>query len=291
MKAIITNIGRRTIAMVLCLLLCPFDLLVAQVNAPAPGQPAGEIMDLTGGTMRNSTPAQAKEQVLSNDFLVTNQTGRMRVALKDGSTVNLGSDTALKVLRHDARSRQTTLQLVNGRVRSRVQHNKSAVHFEVTTPHGTVSAVGTDFYVDVANPRTLVIVYSGIVLVKPLHSGGAVDAAAGQSVEVTSSGISPLRLTPEDIEHSSLAQTALPGDPELHAAASAEEQERTGAEPIPAITTATLTKPPRSRSHTKLILGLLIGGAAAGVAAGLASSSGNNTPEQPTAARQPIPAR
>ena len=184
---------QRSLAALLVLLLSPAPLLCQQVA----NQQAGDVANIDPAATRNGGTTRLKDLVYWNDHLKTDMRGRLRVALRDGSSLSLGSDSELVVVQHDPTSQQTSLQLLLGRIREKVvKLTQPNSKFETNTPHASLGVIGTDFYVEVTPNATKVIVYSGIVRVTPLNvaaaaAGGAqsVNVSAGQSVTVTSNGI------------------------------------------------------------------------------------------------------
>ena len=93
----------------------------AQAPASA-GEHAGKIANLIPAVnlIRAGQPAPAASQmpVQWEDTLATGHLARARVQLDDGSVLNVGSDSSLRVTKHDAAAQQTELELQYGRVRS-----------------------------------------------------------------------------------------------------------------------------------------------------------------------------
>ncbi|MGH9556447.1 MAG: FecR family protein [Terriglobales bacterium] len=195
--------------------------------APPQGQKAGEVGALRPEATRNEQVLKVKDEVQWNDFLKTLQTGRLRAQLLDGSLLSMGSNSQMRVLQHDAASQQTELELSYGRLRNRVvKLTKPGAKYEVKTPHAVIGVIGTDFYVFVDEFRTVVIVYSGkvvvkqrrkddrdpkmLVVVEPGHELGA-----GQMLEVRAPGTTappPLaepESTPPGVQEDSIEQTAI----------------------------------------------------------------------------------
>src|SRR6266403_1424185 len=178
-------------AALVCLLTCalaiPFDALALP---DATGQRAGEVsrvipaVSLVRGA--KSMNAGAKTPVDWQDVLNTQANGRARVSLDDGSVLNVGSDSSVKVVKHDAGAQQTDLEVTVGKIRSQAQKiAQPNEKFEVHTPAGVAGVVGTDFYVGFDNSTATmnVIVFEGIVQVCNL-AGVCVVVQAGQMTNV-----------------------------------------------------------------------------------------------------------
>jgi hypothetical protein len=179
-------------AAVVCLLTCalaiPFDTFALP---DATGQRAGEVsrvipaVSLTRGA--KSMTASAKTPVDWQDVLSTQANGRARVSLDDGSVLNVGSDSSVKVVKHDAGAQQTDLEVTVGKIRSQAQKiSQPNGKFEVHTPSGGAGVVGTDFYVAYENNIMTVVVFDGVVQVCNL-AGVCVAVKAGQLTTVRNS--------------------------------------------------------------------------------------------------------
>jgi ferric-dicitrate binding protein FerR (iron transport regulator) len=208
---------QRALAALLVFLLSPAPLLCQQTA----NQQAGDVANIDPAATRNGATTRLKDSVYWNDHLKTDTRGRLRVALRDGSSLSLGSDSELVVVQHDATSQQTSLQLLLGRIREKVvKLTQPNSKFETNTPHASLGVIGTDFYVEVTPNATKVIVYSGVVRVTPLNvaadaaSGGAqsVNVGAGQSVTVTSNGIlGTVETVSQAVIQTSIANTVVTG--------------------------------------------------------------------------------
>lgn len=160
---------RKLLCAVLCLAVSPLPALCAPQAAAPAEQRAGEIGALRPAATRNDAETHVKDDLHWNDLLKTDAAGRLRANLADGSLLSLGSSSQLRVVQHDAATQQTSLELNYGRLRSRVvKLTQPGAKFEVRTPHAVCGVIGTDFYIFVDADRTLVIVYSGRVVVKRL---------------------------------------------------------------------------------------------------------------------------
>jgi hypothetical protein len=204
------------------------SLLVSPLPAFCGSQHAGQINALIPSATRNEKPTQVKEGLDWNDLLKTQQNGRVRAGLVDGSILSVGSNSELRVVQHDAASQQTSLEMNFGRLRSRVvKITQPNGKFEVKTPNAVIGVVGTDFYVEFSDNKTTVICYSGQVMVTPqgsAHSSqqdssqpsgpaATVAVLAGQMVEVTSEippGGYMARPTSADLQQASIETTNIP---------------------------------------------------------------------------------
>ncbi|MGA2810099.1 MAG: FecR family protein [Candidatus Acidiferrum sp.] len=150
------------------------------------GQRAGEVSRVIpavniarGG---KTLTASAKSVVDWQDQINTLANARARVGLDDGSVLNVGSDSSMRVIKHDAAAQQTELELTYGKLRTQAQKiSKPDGKFEVRTPAGVAGVVGTDFYVafDSTNNVMNVVVFDGLVRVCNL-AGACVIVKAGQ---------------------------------------------------------------------------------------------------------------
>ena len=98
------------------------------------------------------------------DVVRTGEGGRARVALDDGSVLNVGSSSNLMVTQHNSAAQQTQIELTYGRVRSQVvKQAKPNAKFEIHTSVGVAGVVGTDFFLFFMNGLFQIIVYEGHV--------------------------------------------------------------------------------------------------------------------------------
>jgi hypothetical protein len=196
-------------ALVLCLMLSPLPVLAQQAaNTPQ----AGQITTLIPHATRNFEVANAKQDIRWNDLMQTARSGRMRMSLRDGSILSMGSESQMRIVQHDALAQQTQLQLNYGRLRSRVVSlTKPNSRFEVQTPVAIASVVGTDFYVAATETTTTVMCYSGTVVVKLPNSAQRVTLNAGQMVEVQRGSLGTVQSTPAAVQQDSIDQTTTEG--------------------------------------------------------------------------------
>src|SRR3984885_8675917 len=143
--------------------------IVVPPDVPAQvAQRAGEIsraipeVAIARGTAQ--LPAPVKALVDWGDAVHTGDGGRARVALDDGSVLNVGSSATLTVTQHNAAAQQTQIDLTYGRVRSQVvKQSKPNAKFEIHTAVGVAGVVGTDFFLGFMNGLFQIVVYEGHV--------------------------------------------------------------------------------------------------------------------------------
>jgi hypothetical protein len=148
------------------------------------GQRAGEVSRVIPAVNIARGPktisASAKSVVLWQDQINTLANARARVGLDDGSVLNVGADSSMRVVKHDAAAQQTELEITYGKLRTQAQKiSKPDGKFEVRTPAGVAGVVGTDFYAAYENNVMNVIVFEGLVRVCNL-AGACVVVKAGQ---------------------------------------------------------------------------------------------------------------
>lgn len=157
-----------TLAILLSLMISiPADICA---SPQAAGQRAGEVSRLIPAVSiargSKTINASAKSVVEWQDLLNTKADARARIALDDGSVLNVGSDSSIKVLKHDSGAQQTELELAYGKLRTQAQKiAKPDGKFEVRTAAGVAGVVGTDFYVGYENNIMNVIAFEGVVRV------------------------------------------------------------------------------------------------------------------------------
>ncbi|MBI3404919.1 MAG: FecR domain-containing protein [Acidobacteria bacterium] len=138
------------------------------------------------------------DPVLWRDIVQTQKGGRARIALDDGSILNIGSESQLQIVEHDAAGQRTTIQLLYGRIRSKaVQLSKPGAEFNVKTPVATAGVVGTRFVVRHIGDLTEVFCLEGTVLVGNINVSipGKVTLKPGEFTRVMK-GAAPLPAAP-----------------------------------------------------------------------------------------------
>jgi hypothetical protein len=190
-----------------------FVLLAALHSAPlyAQAQPkAGQVTKSNGpafvvqpppraGAQPNTVAATPGTAFRWHDTLKTEDAGRIRAQLNDGSILSIGQKTSLIVTKHDERTQQSTFELQYGAVRANVQHlARPDSNFEIRTQTAVCGVLGTDEAVDANDPTaTVVISISGIVTVRSSSPNvvGSVQLSPGQTTTVRA-GQPPTQPTP-----------------------------------------------------------------------------------------------
>jgi len=144
----------------------PADLGAAPQAGSRAGEVARVIPAVTIARGAKTITASSKAVVDWQDLVNTQVNGRARIALDDGSVLNVGSESSMHVVKHDAGTQQTELELTYGKLRTQAQKiAKPDGKFEVHTPAGVAGVVGTDFYVSYENNTMNVVVFEGLVKV------------------------------------------------------------------------------------------------------------------------------
>src|SRR6266403_924914 len=201
------------LAFCLSALLCSPNEIMASPDTP---QRAGEVSRVIpavsiarGGKTISASPKTVVDWL---DVVNTQASARARVALDDGSVLNVGSDSSIKVLKHDGGAQQTELELTYGKIRSQAQKiTKPDGKFEVRTSAGVAGVVGTDFFVEYVNGTMNVIAFEGLVKVCNL-AGVCVLVKAGQMTSVRS-GDNSGPLLPQQATLDLLVATSKDTDP------------------------------------------------------------------------------
>lgn len=170
------------------LISIPGDLWAGPQAAQRAGEVSRVIPAVSIARGPKTITASPKSVVDWQDLVNTQANARARIALDDGSVLNVGSESSMKIVKHDAGAQQTELELTYGKLRSQAQKiAKPDGKFEVRTPAGVAGVVGTDFFLAYDNTSNTmnVIVFEGAVKVCNL-AGVCVMVHAGQMTNVRS---------------------------------------------------------------------------------------------------------
>lgn len=141
-------------------------LLPTSLLAQAAPAAAGKITTLipVGNVARGSSEltAQRDMSVLWGDVITTQRGGRVRVRLEDGSVLSVGSQSQLRIEKHDAQAQDTQLELIYGSVRANATRIVApGGQFKVRTKAAVAGVVGTEEYVHATRADTTVMALGG----------------------------------------------------------------------------------------------------------------------------------
>jgi ferric-dicitrate binding protein FerR (iron transport regulator) len=174
-------------------------------------------------------PLELNEVINWNDLVRTLQAGRAQIMLLDGSTLNVGARSTIKILKHDPQAQQTEIEMTLGKVQADVQKiTAPGGKFELHTKSAVIGTIDTSYVAETDDKRTRVcgvkgtttvkssdpsitktvklhknecaVVYFGSAPTDPVFSPGevadmlnqtAIQGAAGISTAATAGGLSP----------------------------------------------------------------------------------------------------
>jgi ferric-dicitrate binding protein FerR (iron transport regulator) len=135
-------------------------------------QPAGKINKVIpqGQIERQGSaelPLALNQTIDWNDLVRTLQTGRAQITLLDGSTLNVGARSELRILKHDPQTQQTQIEMTMGRLEANVQKiTAPGGKFELRSKSAVIGTIDTAFVVSVVGDVTKVCGVEGITLVQ-----------------------------------------------------------------------------------------------------------------------------
>ena len=190
-------------------------LLIASMSgwAAAAAPAAGKITALLpvariirgAGKQAATIDAVRGQELVWDDLVRTEKGGRARITLADQSILSLGSQAELRIVKNDAKSQQTALQLSYGRLRAEVTTvTRQGGKFEVKTPTAVAGVIGTDFGTTTGIGQSDFICISGTVSVSNADPAvpGTVPCAPGTTTTVAT-GLAPTPprpATPQQIQ-------------------------------------------------------------------------------------------
>jgi hypothetical protein len=188
MKTKSSHVCGLAVVVSICLVTSPVVSAEPQSDTQRAGEVSRVIPAVSIARGAKNITASPKSTVNWKDLVNTQVNGRARIALDDGSVLNVGSESSMVIAKHDAGAQQTELELTYGKLRTQAQKiAKPDGKFEVKTPAGVAGVVGTDFYMafDTSTNTMNVVVFEGVVKVCNL-AGVCVMVKAGQTTAVRS---------------------------------------------------------------------------------------------------------
>ncbi len=218
---------------------------------------------------QQNIPLRLNDPVEWNDVVHTLGPGRMQITLTDGSVLSVGSRSEMRIVKHDADSQQTEIEMTVGKMRADVQPiTKPGGKFQVRTKTAVIGVVGTTFVVDADGKQTKICGVSGETTVSSTdpNNPGTVTLHKGECVVVYFGGM-PSAPAPSASELASMmTETTVNGA--TAGAAGAAAGAGAGAAAGAGISTTVIV----------LGAGLAIGGVIGGLAAAGSFSGGSTTP-------------
>ena len=172
----------------------------ARLGAGSPqvaGQPAGKVSNSIPDAVRQQQGQGPEITLRLNDgvnwvdMVRTLRNGRVRIALLDGSFLNVGARSQMKITKHDPQSQQTEVELKLGRLRGEVvKLTKAGSSFQVKTQTAVIGVVGTVFAINALANSTQVSCLEGSLSVRNINLSiqGQTQLNAGQSTNVPAGG-------------------------------------------------------------------------------------------------------
>ncbi len=158
-------------------------------------------------------PLKSRDVVNEKDVVRTLKTGRVRIELLDGSVLNVGAGSVMRIIKHDAEAQQTQAELTLGLMRAEVvKLTQPGGSFKVQTPTAVMDVVGRDFIVKAEIDVTVVYCLEGMVAVQNINPAisGQVTLHEGEYTYVAR-GLPPSALmqTPHPVLQSQINQTTV----------------------------------------------------------------------------------
>ncbi len=161
-------------------------LLLATVRTAA--QSAGHVTRVIQPSTLNRAGKDSTVEPLIpvqwQDEIKTKDDGRTRVVLRDGSILNVGQNSSLKITQHNESSKATQIELAYGYVRANVVSQVQGAGFEVHTSTAVCGVLGTNFEVEGDDEVTQVHVHEGQVNFTHKASGRNMSVNRGQSAHL-----------------------------------------------------------------------------------------------------------
>jgi len=131
----------------------------------------------------------------------TLNTGRVRIGLNDGSILNVGVRSTMRIVKHDAESQQTEIEMQLGKLRGQVvKLSKPGSSFQVKTQTAVIGVVGTILAIHASATNTNVLCIEGQVHVKNLDPNVPGDKTLGPGEQTNvPKGLPPTTPTPASV--------------------------------------------------------------------------------------------
>ena len=137
------------------------------------GQVAGKVnKEIPSGMIEREgqtqeLPMSLNEVVNWNDLIHTLETGRAQITLLDGSTLNVGARSKIKIIKHDPQAQQTEIELISGRIHATAEKiTTPGGKFELRTKSAVVGTIDTSYVAETNDQGTEVCDVEGTTKVQ-----------------------------------------------------------------------------------------------------------------------------
>jgi ferric-dicitrate binding protein FerR (iron transport regulator) len=161
-----------------------------------------EVVERQGAA---AVPLHVMDPVYWQDLVRTEMDGRARFELTGGTILTIGARSQMRIIKHDADTEQTEVELTAGRLRGQiVKLTKPGASFQMKTQTAVIGVVGTDVIVVSTADSTTVYCVDGSVNVCSSNppASGCVTLLPGQSTTVPLNGAptAPAAFSPETLQ-------------------------------------------------------------------------------------------
>jgi ferric-dicitrate binding protein FerR (iron transport regulator) len=112
-------------------------------------------------------PLKLDQEIDWNDVIHTMRVGRAQLLLLDGTTLNYGCCSATRIVKHDPKAQQTSIELSVGKVLAEVKEiTTPGGKFQLNTKNAVIGVIDTSFVVETDDTKTRVCGVSGTTEVK-----------------------------------------------------------------------------------------------------------------------------
>ena len=160
---------------------------------PSSAGPTGVVRNAIGeGVLQRQgrgaeIPLQLSDAINEKDVVRTLVTGRVRIELLDGSFLNVGAGSVMRIINHDPLAQQTQVELTQGLMRAEVaKGTQPGGSFQVQTQTAIIGGVGSVLLVHAFPNVTEVYCVEGLCSVQNINPAiaGQVTLHAGESTTV-----------------------------------------------------------------------------------------------------------
>ena len=121
------------------------------------------------------------------DLVRTMRAGRLRIAMLDGSVLNIGARSVMRIVKHDPQSQQTQIEIQLGRLGGEVTKvTQPGGSFQVRTQTAVMGVVGSIFLMNALRDMTEITCIEGKLNIRNVNPavGGEVTLNPGQRTSV-----------------------------------------------------------------------------------------------------------